>query len=144
MVLSNVLGVETHFGSVETHFGVLTSVLWATGVVGDSLACLSEAKSMDLLRANYHEGIFRKILLERIDKLTALLDSTGGGPWPFSGGEVICLVTSFHDRDLSLLNRAQYGSYLTASYKDIVCFTQLILCGPTCVDCTYSFALDSK
>ena len=30
----------------------------------------------------------------------------------FLVGEVICPVTSFHDRDLSLLNHVKYDSYL--------------------------------
>ena len=33
-------------------------------------------------------------------------------------GEVICLVTSFHERDLSLLNHVKYDSYVIASQRD--------------------------
>ena len=51
------------------------------------------------------------------------LDSMGGGAWPFLFGEVICLVNSFSERDLSLLNSVQHDSYLTTSYKDTVCVT---------------------
>ena len=40
----------------------------------------------------------------RIDRLRALLDSMGGGAWPFLVGGVICLVNSVNERDLSLLN----------------------------------------
>ncbi len=39
----------------------------------------------------------------RIDRLIALLDSMGGGAWPFLVGGVICLVNSVNERDLSLL-----------------------------------------
>ena len=33
-----------------------------------------------------------------------MLDSMGGGAWPFLVGGVICLVNSVNERDLSLLN----------------------------------------
>ena len=33
-----------------------------------------------------------------------LLDSMGGGAWPFSVGEVVCLVNSVNERDIDLLN----------------------------------------
>ena len=33
-----------------------------------------------------------------------LLDSMGGGAWPFLVGGVICLVNSVNERDPSLLN----------------------------------------
>ena len=36
----------------------------------------------------------------------------------FSVGEVICLVTLFNDRDLSLLNHVKYDSYLITSQRD--------------------------
>ncbi len=40
----------------------------------------------------------------RIDRLKILLDSMGGGAWPFLVGGVICLVNSVNERDLDLLN----------------------------------------
>ncbi len=40
----------------------------------------------------------------RIDRLKIFLDSMGGGAWPFLVGGVICLVNSFNERDLDLLN----------------------------------------
>ena len=45
----------------------------------------------------------------------------GGGAWPFFLGEVICLVTSFDDLDVSIPNGVQYDSYLIVSWRDIVC-----------------------
>ena len=33
-----------------------------------------------------------------------LLDSMGGGAWPFSVGGVVCLVNFVNERDLDLLN----------------------------------------
>ncbi len=42
----------------------------------------------------------------RIDRLRALLDSIGGGAWPFLVGGVICLVNSVNERDPRLLNNA--------------------------------------
>eukprot|EP01114_Cavostelium_apophysatum_P009061 TRINITY_DN2213_c0_g1_i2.p1 TRINITY_DN2213_c0_g1~~TRINITY_DN2213_c0_g1_i2.p1 ORF type:complete len:320 (+),score=43.14 TRINITY_DN2213_c0_g1_i2:564-1523(+) len=38
----------------------------------------------------------------RIDRLKLFLDSMGGGAWPFLVGEVICLVNSDNERDLSI------------------------------------------
>ena len=52
----------------------------------------------------------------RIDRLFAL--SSFSVWWcmaVFSFGEVICLVTSFHEPDLSLLNHVKYDSYLITS-----------------------------
>ena len=82
------------------------------------------------------------------------LDSTGNGAWPFLVGELICLLHSFNDRDLSLLNSVQHDSSLLTSEKEIVCdvflcfakvdSTKLIPCGPICFDCFNNFALDSK
>ena len=46
------------------------------------------------------------------------LDSVGGGARPFLLGEVICLVISVNDRDLSLLNHVKYDSYLITSQRD--------------------------
>ena len=36
----------------------------------------------------------------------------------FSVGAVICLVTSFNDRDLRLLNHVKYDSYLITSERE--------------------------
>ena len=47
-----------------------------------------------------------------------------GGAWPFLVGGVICLVNSVDERDLSLLNSANYDSYLITSWRDFVCLTQ--------------------
>ncbi len=44
----------------------------------------------------------------RIDRLKFFLDSMGGGAWPFLVGGVICLVNSVNERDLDLLNSAEY------------------------------------
>ena len=70
--------------------------------------------------------------MERVDTLLGVTgvvgalfpDSTGGCAWPFLLGEVICLVNSLNERYLSSLNSAQHASYLTTSYKDIVCAAQ--------------------
>eukprot|EP00398_MALV-I-01_sp_L67-1_P000614 gene615-673_t len=35
-------------------------------------------------------------------------DSKGGGAWPFLVGGVICLVNSVNERDLNLLNSAEF------------------------------------
>ena len=42
-----------------------------------------------------------------------VLDSMGGGAWPFLVGGVICLVNSVNERDLSLLN--SYANSLFAA-----------------------------
>ena len=38
-----------------------------------------------------------------------------GGAWPFLVGGVICVVNSVNERGLSLLNSANYDSYLITS-----------------------------
>ena len=50
--------------------------------------------------------------------------SMAGGAWRFFVGEVICLVDSVDEQDLSLLNRVKYDSYLITAYRDFVCLTQ--------------------
>ena len=37
-----------------------------------------------------------------------LLDSMGGGAWPFSVGGVVCLVNFVNERDLDLLNNSTW------------------------------------
>ena len=53
----------------------------------------------------------------RIDR-SLVLDSTGGGACPFSVGGVIRLVTSFHERDSSLVNNVKCDPYLISSRRD--------------------------
>ena len=48
----------------------------------------------------------------------------GGGAWPFFVGGVICLVNSFNESDLSLLNSVKYDYNLITSERDFVCLTQ--------------------
>ena len=48
----------------------------------------------------------------------------GGVAWPLFGGGLICLVNSVDERDLSLLNSANYDSYLITYSNDFVCLTQ--------------------
>ena len=43
-----------------------------------------------------------------IDRLKIFLNSMGGGAWPFLVGGVICLVNSVNERDLNLLNSAEF------------------------------------
>ena len=40
--------------------------------------------------------------------LKLFLNSMGGGAWPFLVGGVICLVNSVNERDLNLLNSAEF------------------------------------
>ena len=46
------------------------------------------------------------------------LDAMDGGAWPFSIGGVLCLFNPMNNRDLSLLNRVKYDSFLLG-YFDV-------------------------
>jgi hypothetical protein len=54
----------------------------------------------------------------RIDRLKFFLDSMGGGAWPFLVGGVIRLVNSVNERDLDLLNRWAYSSWVRTSFLE--------------------------
>ena len=43
-----------------------------------------------------------------IDRIQFFLDWMGGGAWPFLVGGVICQVNSLNERDLNLLNSAEF------------------------------------
>ena len=51
-----------------------------------------------------------------IDRLRALFYYMGDGAWPFLVGEVICLVNSANERDISLLNYGANKSSLAKIY----------------------------
>ena len=51
----------------------------------------------------------------KLTRSRLVLDSMGGGAWPFLVCGVICLVRSVSERDLSLLNSVKYDSYLITS-----------------------------
>ncbi len=59
-----------------------------------------------------------------IVRIGRLIDSMGGGAWPFLVGGVSCLVNFVDERDLSLLNSVKYDSYLITSLRDFACLTQ--------------------
>src|SRR5690348_17757221 len=73
-------------------------------------ALISKRESLSALSIFFIESFRAQLVLHsfptrRSSDLELLLDSVGGGAWPFLVGGVICLVDSDNERDSSLLNR---------------------------------------
>ena len=85
--------------------------VWVLGGVwsqGCNLKELTEGHHQEWRPAALFDTTLENSPGPNIVRIGRLIDSMGGGAWPFLVGGVNCLVNSVNERDLGLLNSVKY------------------------------------